>query len=339
MLRLYTPIEHDIFTLQTLLEKVVCDVWCTACNDSCDGKLEQAFKDIYHYSYKGNLLKGEIERIYDIFKGMSQEEKDVIKTAWEINNNIENLCNGTAPTYLADLPDEVENDIKPLFKWFYETLLEKGKVAGDKMDYYNQLIAKNDFATCPCCGLIDFESVDSIRREAYDHYLPKAIYPFASVNFKNLIPLCYKCNSDRKSTKDPIENDRISFYPFSTADHNIEIKLNYIADIDDDTKGLNFNDLEIILAGETDKIETWNWLFDIKDRYGDTIRRFTLTFLKKIARRHQIFLKSNEDWTYENTLNQLIEDYEFDYYEDKKFLKIAFLKAIKNDAELMEVYK
>jgi hypothetical protein len=52
MLRLYTPIQHDIFTLHLLLEKVVCDVWCTACNIPCDDKLEQNFKDIYHYSYK-----------------------------------------------------------------------------------------------------------------------------------------------------------------------------------------------------------------------------------------------------------------------------------------------
>ena len=339
MLRLYTPIEHDIFTLHTLLEKVVCEVWCTACNDSCDSKLEQAFKDIYLYTYNGNPLKDEVERIYEIFKGLTPAVRTQVSEAFKTNNDIESLCNGITPVYLQALPDVVKDNIKPLFKWSYETLLENKLVAGDKMDYYNQLIIKNDFNTCPCCGLIDFEPANSIRREAYDHYLPKATYPFTSVNFKNLIPLCYKCNSDRKSTKDPIENDRISFYPFSTADHNIEIKLNYTADIDDDTKGLNFNDLEIILAGETDKIETWNWLFDIKDRYGDTVRRFTLTFLKKIARRHQIFLKSNEDWTYENTLNQLIEDYEFDYYEDKKFLKIAFLKAIKNDAELMEVYK
>lgn len=339
MLRLYTPIQHDIFTLHTFLEKVVCEVWCTACDKNCDDKLEQAFKDIYHYTYNGSPLKDEVERIYDIFKGLTPEIRQQVKEVFITNNDIESLCNGAVPTYLSALPDVVENDIKPLFKWCYETLLEKGKVAGDKMNYYNQLITENDFATCPCCGLIDFESASSFRREAYDHYLPKATYPFASVNFKNLVPLCYKCNSDRKKTKDPIENDRTTFYPFSTANHNIELNINFTADIDNETKNLSFNDLEIVLNGDTPKLETWDWLFDIKDRYGDTIRGFTLTFMKKIERRHQIFLKSNKDWTYENTLDQLIEDYEFDYYEDKKFLKIGLLKALKKDSNLMAVYQ
>jgi hypothetical protein len=142
MLRLYTPIQHDIFTLHTLLEKVVCEVWCTACNESCDSKLEQAFKDIYHYSYKSTpkvkkTLNDEVERIYNIFKGLTPEIKAQVKEAFKTNNNIESLCNGTSPIYLTALPNVVENDIKPLFKWCYEELLEKGKVAGDKMDYYH----------------------------------------------------------------------------------------------------------------------------------------------------------------------------------------------------------
>jgi hypothetical protein len=209
------------------------------------------------------------------------------------------------------------------------------------MDYYNQLIkhSDNDFDTCPCCGLIDFESAESIRREAYDHYIPKATFPFASVNFKNLVPLCYKCNSDRKSTKDPIENARVAFYPFSTAEHTIEINLNYTADIDDDTKELNFTDLKINLTGQALKIETWDWLFDIATRYEDRIKSFSKQFLKEIKNWDKIFNEDNEVWTYEQTINRLISNYEFDYYDDKKFLKIAFLKAIKNDTNFMSVYE
>ncbi len=338
MLRLYKPIEHDIFTLHSLL-KVVCDVWCTACNDSCDSKLEQAFKNIYHYSYNKKTLKDEVERIYAIFKTLSQFEKDSIKAAWKTNNEIENLCNGAAPAYLVNLPDVVKDDIKPLFKWCYKTLLDQRKVAGDKMDYYNKLIKANDFATCPCCGLIDFEPAESKRREAYDHYLPKAIYPFASVNFKNLVPLCYKCNSDRKKTKDPIENDRIAFYPFSTEEHNVEIHLNYTANIDVDTKELNFTNLKISLTGQAHRIETWDWLFDIAIRYEDRIKSFSKQFLKELKKWDKIFNEDNEVWTYEQTINRLISNFEFDYYDDKKFLKIAFLKAIKDDTEFMAVYE
>jgi hypothetical protein len=340
MLRLYTPIEHDIFTLHNLLEKVVCEVWCTACDAHCVDKLEQVFKDIYHYTYKGNPLKDEVERIYDIFKSLTSAVRTQVKEAFKTNNNIELLCNGTDPVYLSALPNVVENDIKPLFKWCYETLLEKGKVAGDKKDYYNQLIKHpdNDFDTCPCCGLIDIESAESICREDYDHYLPKSKYPFASVNFTNLVPICNKCNRDRKKADDPIEYDRITFYPFSTEVHNIEIKLNYTVDIYKDDKELNFTDLEINLNGQADKIDTWDWLFDIVTRYEDKVKTFSKRFLNEIKRRHERFQKTDSTWSYLHTIDELIEDYKFDYYDDKKFLKIAFLKALKNDGKFMSVY-
>jgi hypothetical protein len=345
MLRLYTPIKHDIFTLHTLLEKVVCDVWCTANGDTCDDKLEQTFKNIYHYSYKSTkkekkTLRNEVERIYEEFKKINQHEKNLIKSAFKVNNSIEELCNGKVLNYYKLLPPAIHDDIKLLFKWCYEELLKKGKVAGDKMEYYNELInhPDNDFSVCPCCGLIDIESPESICREDYDHYLPKKLYPFASVNFANLVPICKKCNQDRKKADDPIENHRVAFYPFSTHEHNIEISLNYTADISKEDKELSFTDLEITLNGQADKIDTWDWLFDIVSRYEDKVKTFSKRFLNEIKRRHESFQKIDNTWSYLNTLDELIEDYQFDYYDDKKFLKIAFLKAIKNDVKFMSVY-
>jgi hypothetical protein len=346
MLRLYTPIQHDIFTLHTLLEKVVCEVWCTACNESCDSKLEQAFKDIYHYSYKSTpkvkkTLNDEVERIYNIFKGLTPEIKAQVKEAFKTNNNIESLCNGTSPIYLTALPNVVENDIKPLFKWCYEELLEKGKVAGDKMEYYNQLIKHpdNDFDVCPCCGLIDIESAESICREDFDHYLPKAHYPFASVNFLNLVPICNKCNRDRKKAKDPVENDRLAFYPFSTSAHNIECSYTFNVDIVSDTKQISLDKLSISFIGNVPKTETWKWLFDIEDRYNGYITSKAKSWLRELATRFEKNNKREHGLSYLEIINDDIEIYEDDKYSEKKFLKIAFLKAIKNDAEFMSVYE
>ena len=44
------------------------------------------------------------------------------------------------------------------------------------------------------------------KREAYDHYLPKVLYPFNSINFRNLAPACHECNSTYKLGKDPAHN-------------------------------------------------------------------------------------------------------------------------------------
>lgn len=336
MLKLYKPLEnHDIFKLHTMLEHLVCSVWCEACEDACSTKLNAEFKEIYD-SYP--WLKTKVDEIYELCKNLQPEEKQAIKEAFVTNNEIEKLCNGeTVPKYLNELPDVVKNKMKPLLVDFYETLLARKKVPGTKQDYYQKLIKENELRYCPCCGLILFESEDSKNREAFDHYLPKAQYPFLSVNFKNLVPLCHKCNSDRKGIKDPIENKKTAFYPFGDPEgHNITISIEI--DKTKDLGNLHRQDLQIILNGETEKIETWDRLFDIKERYNDTTRWFSKSFLNRIKRRHIDYQKSNAGLTYIDSLNRLIADYEYDKYENEKFLKIPFMVELKNCSELIEVY-
>ncbi len=334
MLRIYKPITHDIFQLQTMLTHLVCEVWCKATNETCESKLNIDFKKIYS-SYA--WLKTEVDDIYAQCKSLTDKEKKDIIDAFETNNKIEDLCNGTIkPVYLSELHIVVEEEMKPLLVDFYETLLEKAKVPGTKKDYYEKLVDENEFKDCPCCGLLYFEPKDSDSREAFDHYLPKAHYPFASVNFQNLVPLCYKCNSDRKKAKDPIANGKKAFYPFSSAIHNIEIKVKI--DQTKDLRKLERKDLRIEINGDIDKIETWDRLFTIRDRYSDTSKDILKTFLRRIKNRHQDYLALSPKWTYIDSLNKLIKDYKPDEYEDKKFLKIPILEELKNCSALIDVY-
>lgn len=335
MLRIYKPIKHDIFQLQTMLQHLVCSVWCIADENSCEEKLDKNFRNLYS-AYE--WLKVKVDSIYEIFKTLSTVDRDNIKDAFLIDNSIEDLCEGKKkPIYLKSLPEIAEKDIKPLLVDFYETLLERAKVPGTKKDYYEKLITTNDFRFCPCCGLIDIELEDSKNREAFDHYLPKALYPFASVNFMNLVPLCHKCNSDRKGEKDPIENGRKAFYPFNKKQPIIEIK--FTLDRSKNFESLKREDLTIEIDGDKEKIETWNILFDIKERYNDITRSFTKAHLRKIKRRHTDFAVGKPNWTYTNSLDKLIYDYEFDKYEDKKFLKIALMSELRNCTGLIEVYE
>ncbi len=340
MLRLYKPINHDIFKLHKMLEHLVCSVWCEASGDACETKLNADFKKLLPYSVsKGTVLKDEVEKIYTIFKGLSDDQKNTIKNAFTLTNQIEKLCNKEVqPVYLADMHKVVREDIKPLFKWCYENLLDKAKVAGDKLEYYQELIKKNNFQYCPCCGLIDFESPDPENevREANDHYLPKSKYPFASVNFQNLVPLCYKCNSDRKKTDDPIENDRKAFFPFADGDHEISITLEI--DKEKDIDSLDRIDLTVNLIGDKDKIETWDWLFDITERYNDKIRPRIKTYLRELKNRYRQQKKDNPALTFIEIIDREIEIYEDDKYSDWKFLKIPLLKEIKQMPDLIAVY-
>lgn len=335
MLRFYKPLKnHEIFRLHEMLEHLVCNVWCEANGDVCSSKIHPDFKDIYdNYDW----LKTKIDTIYEACKSLSVDERETIVNAFFTNNQIEKLCNGDLlPVHLNKLPGVVEQQMKPLLIDFYEILLERKKVPGTKQDYYQKLIRENEFQYCPCCGYMTFESTDCKYREAFDHYLPKSDYPFASVNFSNLVPLCYKCNSDRKKVKDPIEKKAKAFYPFSNEEHRIEI--NITIDKAKDLRKLDRSDLAIDIIGDMDKIATWDRLFDIKERYNDITRSFTKTFLQRIKRRHKDFSKGKENWSYTDSLNKIIEDYEYDRFEDCKFLKIPLMQELKNCASLIEVY-
>lgn len=335
MLRLYKPITHDIFKLQAMLKNLVCSVWCEANKtDSCESKLDADFKKIYlAYSW----LKKAVDEVYTTCQPLTAGERKSIKDAFEANNKIEDLCNGTAkPIYLDKLPRVVEEKMKPLLVDFYEDLLEKAKVPGEKKDYYEKLVEENEFKDCPCCGLTYFEPKDSDNREAFDHYLPKAHYPFSSVNFQNLVPLCYKCNSDRKKAKDPIEKSKKAYFPFSKTNHTIEIKVTI--DHKKDLRKLERPDLKIEFTGDKDKLETWDRLFAINERYNDTSRGILKGMLRKIKRRHTDYQGVDATWTYNKTLDKLIADYEFDKYDDKKFLKIPLMKELKNYSDLIDVY-
>lgn len=345
MLRLYNPItRHDIFKLHKTLEHLVCDVWCEANNDSCESKMNADLKKLVEYSYKtGTTFGTEIERIYVVFKGLDKPKKDTVIKAFKQADQIEELCaKKERPIYLSGLDKVVEDDIKPLFKWCYEGLLNKKKVSGDKLKYYQELIDNNEFNLCPCCGLIDFESPDDDNevREAYDHYLPKSKYPFASVNFKNLVPLCYKCNSERKKSKDPIENDRIAFYPFSTEVHDIGFACTYEIDIDKELNAV-LKDLNFSFSGKDEELDTWNWLFAIKYRYNKKVNGSAKTFLREIKNRYRNAKKRDNDLTYIDFIEEEIELYNDDdsKYSDWKFLKIPILKELKSKNNFLDVYK
>jgi hypothetical protein len=341
MLRFYKPIEKDnIFKLHRILKYLIFNIWCKADNEEWKDKTN--YKELHkllHYSVKtGVTFENEIERIYNIFKTLTNDEKARIKKSWKINNDIEKLCTKKLePIYLTDLHEVVKNDIKPLFSWCYTYLLNQKEVSGDKLDYYKNLISLNEFEVCPCCGMIDFELEDSKYREAYDHYLPKADYPFSSVNFRNLVPICYKCNSDRKGTKNPIENERVAFYPFNNSiihKISIDIKIDKTKDLDK----LKKEDIEISFLGKKEEIETWNWLFDISERYNSIIQKYSKSMLQRVKTRYIREKKLSNDITYDKTIDFMIKEFSEEEYTDKNFLRIPLLKVIKERKDILDVY-
>lgn len=334
MLRVYQPITIDaIYTLHSQLEHLVCEVWCNANAAPCETLLQPDFKIIYNaYGW----LKTDIDAIYTKCIPLTNPERIAIRTAFNINNRIEELCNGTlTPIYLNNLPDLVKDDMKPLLVKFYNNLLDLGQVAGNKLEYYNQLIETSKFTTCPCCGLSPIESAETHYREDNDHYLPKAEFPFASVNFKNLVPLCGKCNKKCKGSKNPIEAGRRAFFPYNLTPYAIEVRMQLVNNPDIDFEVLRSQDIAVSFLGDVAKISTWNWVFEIEERYNEEFRNFTKTELRILANRKKV---RNKETSYSDIIDEEIINFEIEKYEDRKFLKIALYEAVKNRPDWMAVY-
>jgi hypothetical protein len=147
----------------------------------------------------------------------------------------------------------------------------KEELGSDLGSYYVNFVRVNNSGCCPFCGLLPIDNEFDPTREAFDHYLPKSKYPFNSVNLKNLAPSCNKCNSGNKRDKDPLHdkggNRRKAFYPFSKENANLQISVDILSK---DWANPTPADLIISISSVShpDEMETWNDLFQIKDRYS-----------------------------------------------------------------------
>lgn len=335
MLRTYKPLDnHAIFIYQTYVQHLICDVWCNAIDgQSCQDLLLEEFELIY---LARDWVKIAVDEIYETCKGLTDDERAAIREAFFMNNDIDSLCEGAStPIELNTLNIVVEQRMKPLLVRFYNELIN----SREKLAYYNDLVENNDnYDFCPCCGLIKIESNESPFREDNDHYLPKAEYPFASVNFANLPPICSKCNKKWKTIKKPFENGRKSFYPFKPLDNEFEINIvindsgstNYLA--------LNRNEVAIGFNNDADKVDTWDWLFGIKTRYNEEVRQFSYSELRQLKLKFERNKKRNYNQTYQEVVADVIEEYNMDKYDDRKFLKVSFLKEILNKPEWLATY-
>lgn len=333
--RIVLPNDPDLNQLHNWIQHLVCEVWCKATTGSnVKDLLEGGLKKMYE---KYDWLKNPIDDIFSDCAKMIDVDKANINEAFNRNNEIERLCNNEIePITLIQLPEVVEKKMKPFFEVLYEKLLDRVLAPVSKMDFYKKIQKENNFTNCPCCGYMPFECESSKNREALDHFFPKAHFPFASINFYNLSPLCYKCNSDNKKDDNPIKKKdgtlRAVFYPYQKTPPNISIDVILSIDfidliqeilVNDKKFPINSNQIKIGLTGtEREKIETWNTLFNIKNRYFDRTQGFTYSVLR------QLHKKTRKGVSYHEAIDNFIYEIEDELYISEHFLKIPFLKAL-----------
>lgn len=266
---------------------------------------------------------------------MTPLQIDQLKQWYQANNDIEKVCANDPAVQIARYADitaihpDLSEQLASFFKGLYSQQLLDLAVLRDKIgqinEHYQAFMQVNTTGKCPFCGIGDIKGVHHSKREAYDHYLPKALYPFNSINFRNLAPACHECNSTYKLSKDPAHNcagRRKAFYPYTATCHVIEISIDLPAqDIDQ----LAPSDIQLTFgpAAVHEEIETWKEVYGIDERYkAKCCGSDAKDWLEQVRILHDAY---NIDP--ENTLAAVQQQTEKSPLANSNFLKKAFLEG------------
>jgi hypothetical protein len=294
MLFPYTYAPHQMEKMQEFIDFIFHEVWCKAPTGGPFGlnlfdakaELREVMEAFYYSDTQGaDFFYGHVERIYGLFSALPPEQIGQFRQWYQGNNDLENVCANDPAAQLVryadiavahkDLGEQLESFFKGLYSQSLLNLAALRAKIGDIDDHYQSFMSTNKTGKCPFCGINDLLGEYHTKREAYDHYLPKVLYPFNSINFKNLVPACHHCNSSYKTSKDPTYTPkdpagtarrRAVFYPYTSTPYAIELQVTLrhsnIANLAPADVNLQFGP-----AALDEKIDTWKDVYGIEERY------------------------------------------------------------------------
>lgn len=254
---------------------------------------------LYKNGNPANGYKKFVDSFKDIFaiynsKDITAECKQKLIDDFFLCNEIDEICNDVSknPIHYDDM-DADEKKIANYFISFYDLSFDSFV---DKQQHFDDFSSVNG-KICPVCGL------GTIYQ--YDHFIPKGskypIYPFSSVNPKNLIPICQGCNGP-KSSKLIIyqDNDRtharlLAFSPYSGFEtwQNLDFKLTNIL-----KPGVNFSGKwRVTFSPKTNgltpdqisKIHRWRDFYNIEERFSKEIEKCLKIWILELKNKGKTF--------------------------------------------------
>ncbi len=259
--------------------------------------LKAAFIPIINDSRK---LVGILTEITKQYHDLSVADKQTIKDARINNSEIKNLCGNSGGYIPVKYSQIIDESFRKLLKDFLTELWEGYYFVnsirdnfGTVQEHFKEFKKHQNAFVCPFCGINPLKPSTSIYRNAYDHYIPKALYPFISVDFKNLFPMCHECNSDEKKKIDILYKGAVRrqvLYPLDStylADQ-LEISITTTEAYNPDNLKTLLDeidwDMAIKLAGANDpRLTSWDEIFHIKRRYKENLSDYQKTWFEEFV--------------------------------------------------------
>jgi hypothetical protein len=262
------------------------------------GTAKRWSRNLFHSDFYNQVISQNprleelLRQFFKEFNKLPADRKAEIIQEFRSYNSVKEICNVITPVSShwrdSTYPD-FRKTTQTLFIFMYEETLAKvsyKNFSGESIkDHYNTYRQTYSISMCPFCGLEDYKDLhdELTARDAYDHYLDKARYPFAAVNPDNLFPMCHECNSGSKKTQDILHEDnsntrRRAPYP---PDDEFQVSIQI-------SNGLLLNpSVSINLVGTNtpqvlEKFNTWLIVFQIRQRYEGRVKKKKKDWLSDI---------------------------------------------------------
>ena len=232
---------------------------------------------------------GDLQKLIDEYHKLTKAQKASVKQALAVNNSIKKLCAGQLkPVKYADFKTSREDDFSDLLKAFCKKLWgsfpSNKKIeghCGNVKQHFDDFVCDSHQVArvCPFCGLNALKPSRGKPRDAYDHYLPKSLYPFTSMNFENLVPICHDCNSGEKGEKDVLYKGgrrRVIFYPFEQGHSHRSVRFNIVptqayapGSRSTSLKAISWHYDVTIKKANDPRVDEWERIFGVQRRYKE----------------------------------------------------------------------
>jgi hypothetical protein len=281
-------------------------------------------------------LLDHIVPIFDKCKTLNPIQRKLLRRAVHNNNKIEELCKGNVEpvTYreISIIDVVLSIELQKLFGQLYKYVIDREpfySVYGHKSDFYKGIIGNE--TTCSCCGVGTMLNNHQGPVGALDHYFPINHYPFSSINFRNLVPICDICNSKYKTQKDTLyeiknktkKRKRIqniikhkAFFPYSKEYEMIDISVSIT---NNELSNLTKDDISIVyfLPDHREEIINWERLFNVSEIHtSNLLDNATRAFINVQFDMMKLGI----------TFDECCNLYADNLFYDKNFIRLPYLK-------------
>ncbi len=272
------------------------------------------------------VLNQKFKDIYAVLSRLPQPVRTDICNQIRNSNDIEAICQGTkTPIKIDDSANGIRKVIRVFFLDLYNQVLD-----GDPFkDAYNTTLREHfdgfsdinkETTLCPICGIGELKKKEDATRDQYDHFLPKALYPFSSVNFENLIPSCKECNSfDAKGEDDTIAvSTGKLFYPFDNSHKGISVEFHIATDNIEPEKvdwRIDFTNPD----GKNDEIESWKAIYKIERRYTGRVK-------PRISKWYRHYWEFKNDGACEGLTDAQIDNMYYNFLSKDESLELNYIR-------------